>query len=91
MCVKYESCRTYLFYMVTLQRLPIFHYFVCNSMGSSPTGSSPTGSPVDSSHILSHKSHNTYLIDLEVFVFERGRNYLQYDTKLSTIGNKLLG
>ena len=53
-------------------------------------GSSPTGSPIDSSHILSHKSHNTYLIDLEVLVFEREQNYLQNDTKLSTVGNKLL-
>ena len=86
MCVKYESCRTYPFEMVTLQRLSIFHYFVCNSMGSSPTGS-----PVDSSHILSHKSHNTYCIDLKIFAFEREKNYLQNDTKLSTVGNKLPG
>ena len=76
MCVKYESCRIYSFYMATLQRLPVFHYFVYKSMGSSPTGS-----PVDSSHILSHKSHNTYPIDLEPFVFEREQNYQQNDTK----------
>ena len=59
-------------------------------MCSSPTGSSPTGSPVDSSYILSHKSHNTYHIDLKVFVFEREQNNLQNDTKLSSVGNKLL-
>ena len=72
--------------MVTLQRVHIFHYFVCRSMGVSSKGS-----PVDSSHISSHKSHTTYLIDLEVFVFEREQNYLQNDIKLSTVGNKLPG
>ena len=51
-------------------------------------GSSSVGSPVDSSHILSHKSHNIYLVDLGVFVFEREQNYLQDDTKLITVGNK---
>ena len=90
MCVKYESCRTYTFYMATLQRLLVFHYFVYKSMGSSPTGSSPTGSPVVSSHILSHKSHNIYPIDLKIVVFERKQNYQQNDTKFSTVGNKLL-
>ena len=53
-------------------------------------GSSPTGSPVDSSHILSHKSHNTYPIDLEIFVFDRKQNYQQNDTKFCTVGDKLL-
>ena len=52
-------------------------------------GSSVTGSPVDSSHILRHKYHDTYLIDLKICVFEREQNYLQNDTKLSTVGNKL--
>ena len=52
-------------------------------------GSSPTGFPL--THlILSHKSHNTYHFDLEVFVFEKEQNNLQNDTKLSTEGNKLL-
>ena len=44
--------------MVTLQRLPTFHYFVYMSMDSSTAGI-----PSNSSHILSYKSHNTYLID----------------------------
>ena len=30
MCVEYKPCRTYPFYMVTLRRLSIFHYFECN-------------------------------------------------------------
>ena len=42
MCVKYESCGTYTFYMVTLQRLSNFHFFVYKSMGASSTGSTPT-------------------------------------------------
>ena len=68
MCVTYEFCRILTFYMVKLQRLPIFHYVVCiRSMGSPSTSSSTTGSPVGSSLILSHKSHNTHLIiDLKV-------------------------
>ena len=41
-------------------------------------------------HIESYKSHNTYLINLEIFVFETEQNYLQNDTKLSAVGNKLL-
>ena len=53
-------------------------------------GSPPTGSPVDSSYILSYKSHNTHHIDLNVFVFETEQNNLENDTKLSTVGNKLL-
>ena len=53
-------------------------------------GSSSTGSPVDSSYILSHKSHNSYLIDLEVFVFESDQSYLEDDPKLFTLSNKLL-
>ena len=58
-------------------KIPIFHYFVYKSMGSSSAGS-----PVDSSHILSHIFHNIYLINLAVFVFEREQNYLQDDIKL---------
>ena len=85
MCMKYESCRTYTFYMAPLQRLLIFHNCVYKSMGSSPIGS-----PVDSSHILSHISHNTYPIDLKILVFEKKQNYQQNDTKFSTVGNKLL-
>ena len=68
MGAKYEFHRTYPFYKVTLSRLSIYHYLVCNSMGCTPTGS-----PVDLSYIMSYKSHNTYHIDLEVFVFERGQ------------------
>ena len=86
MCVKYESCRTYTFYMVTLQRLPGFLLSCSQTNGFFPTDSSPTGSPVDSSHIMSHISHNACLIYLKVFVFERKQN----DTKLVTMGNKLL-
>ena len=82
MCVKYESCRTLTFYIVKVQRLSTFHYFVYKSMGSSPIGS-----PVDTSDILGHKSLNTYLIDLKVFVFERKQNYLHNDTKLFTTGD----
>ena len=36
--------------------------------------------PIDSSHILSHKFNNFYLIDLDVFVFQRKYNYSQDDT-----------
>ena len=52
--------------------------------------SSSTVSPVDSSFILSQKSHNIYLIHLDVFVFEREQIYLQDDIKLFTVDNKLL-
>ena len=87
MCVKYESHRTYTFYMVTLQRLHIFA-ILCVTLWALPPPA--TGSPVDSSYILSHKSHNMYHIDLEVFVFKRKLNNLQNDTKLYTVGNTLL-
>ena len=68
MCeIPYASCRTKTFYIWKLQRLLIFHHFVCKAKDSSTTIlSSSTGSPVDSSHILSHKSHKTYLIDLDL-------------------------
>ena len=54
MCVKNESCRTETFYMVTLQRLSIFHYFVHKSMGASSTGASSTGSTPTTFYILMH-------------------------------------
>ena len=85
MCVKYESCRAYPFYMMTLQRLPIFHYFVCYSLGSFSTSF-----PVDLSYVLSHKSHNTYRIYFKVFVFEREQN-IQNDIKLSLVDNNFFG
>ena len=53
-------------------------------------GSSATISSIDSSHILSHKSHNTYIVDFKVSVLEREQNYPQNDTKLSTVSNTLL-
>ena len=49
-------------------------------------GSSPTGSPIDTPYILMSNFQNSYPIDLGFFVFERGQNYLQNDTKISTIG-----
>ena len=39
---RYNMCEIWILYMVTLQRLPIFHYFVYKSMGASSTGSTPT-------------------------------------------------
>ena len=65
-CVKSEFCRTFPFHVVTPQRCQFFHYFVCNSMGTSSTDS-----PVDSSYILNHKSLISFHINLKVFVFER--------------------
>ena len=52
MCVKYESCRTSTFYMVALQRLSIFHFYVYKSMGASSTSASSTGSTPTTIYIL---------------------------------------
>ena len=70
--------------MVTLQRLLNFSV-LCVSLWALPPPA-----PLDSSNILIHRSHNTYLNDLEDFIFEREQKYLQNETKLSTVGNKLL-
>ena len=74
--------------MVTLHKdCPFSLSYVQVYLWALPHRVFPYRFPNDSSHILSHKSHNTYLIDLEIFVLEREQNYLQDETKLSTIGN----
>ena len=43
-CVQFGCSSMYTFWVVKHQSNTFFDYFVCNSMGSSPTGASPTGS-----------------------------------------------
>ena len=74
--IHYNVCEIWIFYMMPLQRLPIFHYFVFQ-----PVGFSPAGSSVDSSHILSHKSHDTCLIDLKGFVCKKKKKKITYTEK----------
>ena len=71
MCVKYESCRTKPLCMVTLQRLSIFHYFVCKSMGASPTGSTPT-----TLYILMHNFIISKRAGFNLSILKRAKNYL---------------
>ena len=68
MCAKYESRRTYPIYMVT-QDCPFFT-ILCETLWALP----PPAPLVDLSYILSRKSHNTYHINLEVFVFKEQTN-----------------
>ena len=63
-------------YMVTLQRLPIFHYFVYKSMGASSTGASSTGSTPTTLYIVMHNFISSKRVDFNLLILKRAENYL---------------
>ena len=74
MCVKYESCRTYTFYMVKLQRFSIFHLFVYKSMGASSTGASSKGSTPTTIYNLMHNFIISYRVSFNLSLLKKGKN-----------------
>ena len=71
----------YTFWVVKQQSNTFFDYFVCNSMGSSPTGASPTGSTPTTIYILMHNFIISYRAGFNLSLLKRAKNYLKYDTQ----------
>ena len=66
----------YTFWVVKHQSNTFFDYFVCNSMGSSPTGASPTGSTPTTIYILMHNFIISYRAGFNLSLLKKSENYL---------------
>ena len=89
MCIKGRKSRksAAYFYMKKVTNLDIFHYSFTLCIHKYTLWGSPHGhwKRIHWIQIKDYrKSHNTHLIDLKMFVFER-KKYLQNDTKFSKV------
>ena len=88
-CVQFGCSGMYTFWVVKHQSNTLFDYFVCNSLGSSPTGATPT-----TTYILMQELHYFASCMFQTFVIKKSKKvsliwYQTYIDMWSIFGVKL--